>query len=91
MLEGATQRSHSSLTKKGKEWGRENIENPTFAIDTRKTSVSIRQDAISVNISKYIYIYIFFFIDHKKSTDSFLLIYTFSKAKKQDLNITSDF
>ena len=72
MLEGATQRSHSSLTKKGKEWGRENIENPTFAIDTRKTGVSITQDAISVNTSQYIYIYIF--IDHKKSTDSFLLI-----------------
>ena len=34
MLKGANQRSHSSVTKKGKKWGREDIENPTFAIDT---------------------------------------------------------
>ena len=58
MLKGATQRSHSSLTKTGKKWGREDIENPTFAIDTPKTSISITQDAISVNISKNIYIFL---------------------------------
>ena len=67
------------FNKKGEKWGRGDIENPTFATDTPKTSVSITQDAISVNISKNIYI---FFIDHKESTDSFLFIYTFSKAKK---------
>ena len=34
MLKGANQRSHSSVTKKRKKWGREDIENPTLAIDT---------------------------------------------------------
>ena len=34
MLKEAYQRSHCSITKKGKKWGREDIENPTFAIDT---------------------------------------------------------
>ena len=34
MLKGANQPNHSSVTKKGKKWGREDIENPTFAIDT---------------------------------------------------------
>ena len=34
MLKGANQRSHSSIRKKGKKWGREDTENPTFAIDT---------------------------------------------------------
>ena len=71
MLKGATQR---------KKWGRDDIENPTFAIDTLKTSVSITEDAISVNIRKNIYI---FFIDHKQSTDSLFFIYTFSKVKSK--------
>ena len=44
------------FNKKGEKWGRGDIENPTFATDTPKTSVSITQDAISVNISKNIYI-----------------------------------
>ena len=78
MLKGATQR---------KKWGGEDIENPTFAIDTSKTSVSITR----CNISEYQQKYIYFFVDHKQSTDSFFFIYTFSKVKKQDLNTTKDF
>lgn len=78
MLKGATQR---------KKWGREDIENPTFAIDTPKTSVSITR----CNISEYQQKYIYIFKDNKQSTDSFFFIYTFSKVKKQDLNTTKDF
>ena len=78
MLKGATQ---------WKKWGREDIENSTFAIDTPKTSVSITR----CNISEYQQKYIYIFKDHKQSTDSFFFIYTFSKVKKKDLNTTKDF